>query len=609
LLRAALIAAVVLLVASAVPSGASAASCPTGATCTAITVPLDHTGAVAGTLPLAYSRVAATGTRTGTIVLLSGGPGQSAIPLTEPVSSLLDPLRKHNDLVFVDQRGTGRSGATFCDLGGGAAAAVAACATKLGPKRQFLNTTETALDLENLRQALGVDKLTLLGVSYGTKVAGEYARRFPQHTAAVVLDSPVSVDGLDGVERLPVLGAPRVLREVCYPGPCHRTVRDPQAALNAAVALLRKHPISGPQVLPSGHVRHARATESDLFQALTLSDLSPILRGRLPAAIASLATGDAAPLLHTIQLLSTNNADDTGETDVNFARLLATSCIESHLPWAPDSPVASRPGALQSYIATLGPSPFAPFSAQTVLSNSAAELCTAWPPTPAPQGVPSPGPDVPVLVLSGREDLRTPTEDARRTAAQFPHAQLLAVPGVGHSVLTTDFSGCALAGLQTFLAGKPVVPCSQRKTSALDQFLTALLGALTPAPPYVPADIGRIAPIGLKGLRGRTLDAVALTFQQLGYDVLLSLGQLLSSQEARIPGLRAGYAQVSENAIALHDLEAIRGVRISGKVDGDGRGTLTISGSKAAHGTLTFTKNALIGMLAGQSLDTRHVKL
>ena len=237
MLRAAPIAALALLAALAIAPAALAAPCPTGATCSQLTVPLDHTGATPGILPLAYAKVAATGTATGTIVLLSGGPGQSAIPLTGGIVQLLAPLRKHYDIVLPDQRGTGRSGATSCTLA--APADVAACATKLGDKRAFLNTTETALDLEDLRRALGVDKLTLLGVSYGTKVAGEYARRFPQHTAAVVLDSPVSVDGLDGVERMPVLGAPRVLREVCHPGPCSRTVRDPQAALDAAVARLR----------------------------------------------------------------------------------------------------------------------------------------------------------------------------------------------------------------------------------------------------------------------------------------------------------------------------------------------------------------------------------
>ena len=93
--------------------------------------------------------------------------------------------------MIVDQRGTGDSGRGARALDEYAATA----RTKLGARRPFLTTAETARDLEDLRVALGVEKLTLLGVSYGTKVAGEYARRFPAHRRAVVLDSPVPVEG------------------------------------------------------------------------------------------------------------------------------------------------------------------------------------------------------------------------------------------------------------------------------------------------------------------------------------------------------------------------------------------------------------------------------
>jgi len=179
MLRAALLAIAVLL---AVPAAGSAAACPKGARCSVIQVPLDHSGATPGAIPLAYAVMPATGTSIGTIVILSGGPGQSAIPLTRDVTALLDRIHLDHDIVFVDQRGTGDSGAVKCD-DVSTPAFVAQCAAKLGDKRAFFNTPETAFDLEDMRVKLGVDKLTLIGISYGTKVAGEYARRFPQHTA------------------------------------------------------------------------------------------------------------------------------------------------------------------------------------------------------------------------------------------------------------------------------------------------------------------------------------------------------------------------------------------------------------------------------------------
>src|SRR3954447_25830503 len=239
MLRAALLAIAVVL---AAPAASSAAACPRNARCSTIQVPLDHSGATPGALPLAYALMPATGTSVGTIAILTGGPGQSAIPLARDVTALLDRIHLDHDLVFVDQRGTGDSGAVKCkDIS--TPALVAQCAAKLGDKRAFFNTPETAMDLEDLRAKLGVDKLTLIGISYGTKVAGEYARRFPQHTAGVVLDSPVSVDGIDFLGLNSIEAMPRVLREACATGPCATTVADAAAALYGAVGRVHKGPL------------------------------------------------------------------------------------------------------------------------------------------------------------------------------------------------------------------------------------------------------------------------------------------------------------------------------------------------------------------------------
>ena len=562
------------------PSVASAA-CPKDAQCGTLTVPLDHSGGTPGTIPLAYAKVPATGTRTGTIVLLSGGPGQSAIPLTTPVAGLLKALRSNYDIVTVDQRGTGESGAVDCALN--RTSDVASCAAKLGDKRTFWNTPETAKDLEDLRHALGIDKLTLLGVSYGTKVAAEYARRFPASTAALILDSPTPVDGLDGYDQLRELGTPRVLKEVCFPGPCSVTVGDPDAALDAAAKRLQKGAIAGPLVSKTGHVRTTRVTESALYSALSASDLSPSLRAGLPAAIASLAAGDAAPLLH-LGALEPSGADDVD--DINTARLLATSCIESRLPWSPDSAVATRGDAVKAFVAD-HQAGFAPFSAKTVLQSSVVGLCENWPPTPRPEAVSYLGPDVPVLVLSGRADLRTPLEDARRTAAQYPHAQVLAVPGVGHSVLTSDFSGCAVKGAVAFLHGQTVATCSRTSLGARLQGLSA---------PYIPASIGDLRPTAASGLAGRTFSAVAVTLSGVGYDTAFATAR-------QLPGLRAGYVKVSRTKLELHGVEWIRGVRVSGTFNARGAGTLTVSGPSAAAGTLTYKGTHVTGTLGGVAVS------
>jgi pimeloyl-ACP methyl ester carboxylesterase len=427
----------------------------------------------------------------------------------------------------------------------------------------------------------------LLGVSYGAKVAGEYARRYPAQTAGLILDSPAPVDGLDGYDQLRTLGTPRVLREVCFPGLCHTTVRDPEAALAAATERLQDGAVRGPLVDRSGRVEAGTVRERDLYAILAASDLDPYLRAGLPAAIASLAEGDAAPLLHLTAVVP---SDESEEDAINAARLLATSCIEGRLPWAPESPLASRADALAAFVAERAAS-FAPFSAATVTGSALTALCADWPPTPRPDSVSYAGPDVPVLVLSGRADLRTPLEDARRTAAQYPRAQVLAVPGVGHSVLTTDISGCALAGTVAFLRAQPVGKCSRTSNGARAQALAA---------PYAPAALGALRPTALGGTAGRTISAVTVTLTGIGFDLAASP----PDGTTRYPGLRGGYVRGSGRSLQLVDVEWIRGVRVSGRLDDNGRGTLTVSGGLAS-GTITYTRSGARGVIGGRAFTLR----
>ena len=546
------------------------AACPKGATCGRVTVPLDHSGATAGTLSIAYAKLPATGTRTGTLVLLAGGPGQAALPLTTTFAGLVKPLRASYDLVTVDQRGTGGSGAIDCPLE--TYADVARCATTLGPARPFLNTPETAKDLENLRQALGVDKLTLFGVSYGASVASDYVRRYPEHTAAVVLDSPTPVDGLDGVDQLRTFGTPRVLREVCYPGDCHATVPDPDEALVQAV---EKLPLRGRQVLPSGRTRQRRDDRGRPLRGdqRERPQPGPALRA---AGRDRLAWPRATSRRCSTSACSTAAAARAAATSTPPG-CWPPSCIESLLPWAPDSPVAGRADAVKRFIAERTAA-FAPVQPATVLLGSLTNFCSTWPPTPKPEAVPYAGPNVPVLVLSGRQDLRTPLESARRTALQYPNAKLLAVPGAGHSVLSTDGSGCARAGLVAFLAGQPVVACAR----PAKEF---------PAAPYAPAQLSSLRPTRLSGVPGQTFSAVTVTLTGVGYDSLAGY--------TRFPGLRAGYVQVRKGKLELHGVQWIKGVSVSGTIDSRGNGTLTVAGP--VDGTVTYRNGKLSGTLGGQS--------
>ncbi len=177
----------------------------------------------------------------GVLVALTGGPGQGGVDFVPRSRVRMRALLHDYRLVMFDQRGTGAA-ALRCpalqravgtsDLTVPPPGSVEACARALGPNRRFYSTADTVADLEALRVALGADKLTLDGVSYGTFVAERYAMAHPDRVARLVLDSVVPAAGLDGLEVDGLHETARVLRAVCRAQHCPG---DPAADLAAVV--------------------------------------------------------------------------------------------------------------------------------------------------------------------------------------------------------------------------------------------------------------------------------------------------------------------------------------------------------------------------------------
>src|SRR5690349_14810886 len=98
--------------------------------------------------------------------------------------------------------------------------AVQACAAALGPRRQFYGTADTVADLEALRRALGVPKIALDGVSYGTYVAEQFALAHPSEVSRLVLDSVVPAWNVDPLQLENMRHSAEVLRAVCTARHC-----------------------------------------------------------------------------------------------------------------------------------------------------------------------------------------------------------------------------------------------------------------------------------------------------------------------------------------------------------------------------------------------------
>jgi pimeloyl-ACP methyl ester carboxylesterase len=584
--------------------------------CTTVTVPLDYSGQLPGAIGLKVERLQAGAAPSSEAVLaLAGGPGQAALPLAGFIAKALAPALAGRDLVVFDQRGTGESDPLSCPaLATPAGAAGVAsigklferCALQLGPARADYTTQDSVQDIDAVRQALGYEKLVLYGVSYGTKVALEYAARYPQHVSELVLDSVEPTDGPDPFQLATLQAIRPVLAELCSQGACNGITATPLADIARLAARLRSHPLSGFVYDGSGGRHRVTASESDLLGILEAGDLNPALRALLPAAVRSALSGDASPLLR-LNLLAegliptvpgssppgeaTEGVDDTLNT--------TTICEEAPFPWGRSDPLSARPAEASAALKALPGYDFYPFDANIALEDGTIPGCEDWPnAAPPPPPTISALPNVPTLILSGEQDLRTPTTNARQVAAMIPDAQLLTVPYTGHSVLGTDFSGCAENAVKSFFAGAPVQAC-------------------TPGPnpfgptPITPTKLESVRPAtGVPGRSGRTLTAVLDTILDLNRQVIgatLQANQELPSGSS-FGGLRGGYARLGASLVRLHRFSFVPGVELSGSLpvkNGELQpARVQIGGSKAAAGTVNIGAGKRVsGDLGGTRFD------
>ena len=201
--------------AAAAPSTLDWRSCRGGFQCATLTVPWDDAVPDGRTVDLALLRAPARDQerRIGSLVMNPGGPGGSAVEFVRSIySSLPAELRDRFDIVGFDPRGSGQSDPVECgydmdalyaldfspddqaerdELIAGMQSFVDACVVTNGDYLRHVSTADTVRDLEKVRAALGDDKLTFLGYSYGTYIGAKYAEAFPDKVRALVLDGAV----------------------------------------------------------------------------------------------------------------------------------------------------------------------------------------------------------------------------------------------------------------------------------------------------------------------------------------------------------------------------------------------------------------------------------
>jgi pimeloyl-ACP methyl ester carboxylesterase len=439
LFAAAAVAATAATLAAPAPRLTGPHPCPghAGFTCSTLTVPLDRDGRRPGTLRLAVAAADNVHAPRGVLLLISGGPGQPAVPLLDRVDRIAGRERSAYRIVVYDQRGTG-AGALECpalqaamgssDLAPPPAAAVRACAGTLGPRRAFYGTDDVVADMDALRAALGAARWTLDGVSYGTFVAERYALTYPSRVARLVLDSVVPDAGSTSLVPDELHAVGRVLRDVCGSNACG----------NDLAAIVRS--------------RHDGPALLDALTLDSIVDPTYTTAFDVPDVLAAARRGDGAAL---DGFLSTTRGWEASTPAAALSQGLHASalCADWRFPWGSSAaPLAGRDARLARAVAGVPAARIWPFDRATLSGNGLVRQCLPWtptPPTPAPGGTIR----VPTLLLAGSHDLSTPLEWARLEAGRIPGSRLVVVPGAGHSVQSRAVSDAGRAAVARFLLG------------------------------------------------------------------------------------------------------------------------------------------------------------
>jgi len=368
------------------------------------------------------------------LFLIQGGPGGSSIEMANQIHSFFSDVRKNRDLIFVDQRGTGKSNPLRCEQASPEdlklpeaeqrekyISLMKSCAEKYQHNAAFYTTVQAVQDLDAVRLALGYEKINLWGGSYGTRVALEYARRYPEQARTIVLDgvAPVSIALPKYFARDAMAALVAVNNECLAQTDCAAEFGDIVQKAELVLQRLNELQAKGePLEISYEHPRNQRAESlhltprtfsSLLFMSLYSRDLTVLL----PRAI-SFAEKEDYRLLAALSALSAEQAQLMNITE---GMRYSVICNE-------DWPLLSASDIEQS----------TPFFGIPFVKDMQ-PICALWPKAELPADYWQPiKSDVPALMLSGKHDPVTPDVWAQTVAAYLPNSTSLSAAGGNHSI-------------------------------------------------------------------------------------------------------------------------------------------------------------------------------
>jgi pimeloyl-ACP methyl ester carboxylesterase len=243
---------------------------------------------------------------------LAGGPGGAATESAHAAAQLMSLVNQQRDIVLVDQRGTGGSSDLRCPQGTVLrrwAEELRTCLSQLGGDPRAYTTAWAMDDVDDVRAALGYDRINLYGISYGATAAQVYVQRHADHARTAILESG-TVLGVPILERFPA-AAQRALdllfARCAADAACSKAFPDPAADLRAVTARLERGPVDLPVSDPSTG-KAVRYTRHDMAAGLleALSNLRTALV--LPRQLHAAARGNWQEVLAAAQASSAESA-------------------------------------------------------------------------------------------------------------------------------------------------------------------------------------------------------------------------------------------------------------------------------------------------------------
>ena len=437
--------------------------------CSQMSVPLDDAVPSAGNVELFLERrpAGSNAKRIGSLLVNPGGPGIPGTSLVEQAANafsatLLDAF----DIVSWDPRGTGRSTpaiacaddldpyfsidpspdtpAEMQALEDAAKDFAASCASRSGRLLDHVSTQDTARDMDAIRQALGEERISFFGFSYGSRLGATYATLFPSRVRAMVIDGAEDPAGSTAESGLAVAAALEhaldlVLQQCSHNAKCpFHNDGDAEGAFDRLMAALDRAPLQVSRSRPAvGQGVAITAIVSQLYS----QDMWPMLT----KALAKAQSGDGTLLLAMYDGYLRRRADGTWSNV--FPALEAIDCID-------DPGVTSRAEMDQLLPRYLAVAPR--FGAAFAYNFT----CTDWPARPAPELTLTGKGAGPIVVVGTTGDPITPLSSTTAMAAALQGGVLVTVHADQHT-------------------GYGVNDCV---VSAVDRYLTALV---VPAPGLV----------------------------------------------------------------------------------------------------------------------------